>query len=818
MSHDPFWHVVYGDYEPKEESLREALCTLGNGYFATRGAFEDSDDDNIHYPGTYLPFGYNRLDTEISGRIITNEDLVNWPNWLVLKFRIDGGDWINIDQVRIISYEQKLDLQKGYLERYIHFEDNEKRETLLVTKRIVSMAHKHQAAIQWCITPRNWSGTITVHSALDGTVTNNGVARYRDLQSQHLKIIDTHRFNDGGISLEVETVQSKIRMAQSAKTIVEEEGVYVPVKRETVSSEGYIAQELKFPVHKNRPVNVEKIVAIFTSKDTAISDPLTESQTEVHRTESFKQLYEPHCTAWQEIWDRVDTEMDSEKDEDQLILRFHIFHLYQTASLNTIELDVGIPSRGWHGEAYRGHIFWDELFIFPTLNISSPELTRTLLMYRYRRLPEARCNATAKGYKGAMYPWQSGSNGREESQELHLNPQSGNWIPDNTFLQRHVNAAIVYNIWHYYQASNDHEFLVFYGAEMILDIAKFWASKAEWDADKHKYVINEVVGPDEYHTSYPHGDEPGINNNAYTNVMVIYVFKHALETLQLLDNRRKGELMRKLELTKEEIDRWENISRNIFIPFIGGSNIIAQFEGFEDLKELDWEKYHEKHGEILRLDRILESEGGDVNQYKAVKQADVIMLFYLFSSEELISLIRQVGYEFTAEDIPDNIDYYNKITSHGSTLSKVVFSWVLARSDRSKSWHNFQKALMSDFKDIQGGTTSEGIHLGAMAGTVDLIRRCYTGMEIRDNQLFFNPRLPKSLGFITFTFKYRSHWILLHLTAKELQLMCVGGWAPGAVKIGVLGKEFQLNGNKKVTVKYDGDLAKVIEEEKKEDS
>lgn len=811
---DPFWHVEYDEYVPEEQSLREALSTLGNGYFATRGALEETSDNQFHYPGTYLAGGYNRLETKIAGKVIENEDLVNWPNWMVLKFKPHGGEWFHIDKVKIIEYKQRLDVKKGVLERHILFEDRDKRRTLIESRRMVNMAYEHLAAIQWKLKPVNWSGTITVHSALDGTVINNGVERYSDLSSEHLKIISTDRFDEEGISLLVETKQSSIRMAQSAKTTAHIEGKLIPVERSTIEEDKYIAQELTFPVSENKEVTIEKTVALYTSRDNAISDPLNESKKAIHRADQFDVLAEAHCKAWAEIWKRVDTDMACENDEDQLILRLHIFHLYQTASYNTVELDVGIPSRGWHGEAYRGHILWDELFIFPLLNLSSPELTRALLMYRYRRLPEARYYARANGYEGAMYPWQSGSNGREESQEIHLNPVSGRWIPDNTHLQRHVNSAIVYNIWHYFQSSHDHEFLSFYGAEMILDIAKFWASKCEWDPEKERYVINGVVGPDEYHTSYPNSDNPGVNNNAYTNIMAVYVLKHALHTLELLDSRRHQELKERLQIDKEDIDRWEVIAKKMFIPFLEDGVIISQFEGFEGLRDLDWDKYHEEYGEILRLDRILESEEDDVNNYKAVKQADALMLFYLFSADELTDLINYAGYNFKSKYIPDNIKFYNKITSHGSTLSKLVFSWVMARSHRSQSWHNFRKALVSDFKDIQGGTTSEGIHLGAMAGTVDLIRRCYTGMEVRSDAIWFNPQLPDELEYITFRFKYRCHWILLHLTGNQLTLISDGGWAEEEIKVMIKSEEYHLKQGEKMVFKYSRRKVELTEQEK----
>lgn len=791
------WIVKYDQYNPKEESLRESLCALGNGYFVARGAAEESQAGSWHYPGTYLAGGYNRLETEIAGKVIENEDLVNWPNWLVLKFRIEDGEWISLENTKILDYKQELQLKKGVLMRKLLIEDNEQRQTQLISRRIVSMANPHLAAIQWKLKPMNWSGRVTVQGGLDGTVTNSGVERYQDLNGQHLEVLETGGFGEVGVYLKARTVQSEIVMAQAASLRAFGADSFF-AQRNTATSQNYIGHELQFPVQENKEVVVEKTIGIYTSRDKAISNPLLEAQNAVDRATSFDQLNDKHQQAWSSIWNQSDTILEDGNAKDQLLLRLHIFHLFQTCSMHSTGYDAGVPARGWHGEAYRGHILWDELFIFPFLNINVPVLTRSLLMYRYRRLPEARHAATAAGYQGAMFPWQSGSNGREESQHIHLNPQSGRWVPDDTFLQRHVNSAIAFNVWQYYQVTQDIEFLSFYGAEMLLDIAKFWASKAEFNKKKQRYEICKVVGPDEYHTAYPGAKEPGLHNNAYTNIMACWTFIHALKAVEILDEHRVRYLMAKLEIGHEDINRWDHISRNLFIPFVEDGKIIEQFEGFHSLKDLDWEKYHEKYGEILRLDRIMEKENDAVDNYKAVKQADVLMLFYLFSAGELRELFRHLGYDFDTRHIPDNIAYYQKVTSHGSTLSKLVYSWVLARSQREKSWHDFSKALVSDFEDIQGGTTSEGIHLGAMAGTVALIQRCYTGMEFRNEALKFHPQLPAEVKRIRFMLRYRDHNLLVDLTHKELKLKSNGGWNNG-IDVIVNNQQFRLRkGEEKV--------------------
>ena len=763
------WALEYAEWNPEKQPLREALCTLGNGHFATRGAADEACAGGPHYPGTYLAGGYNRLESEVAGRLIANEDLVNWPNWLLLTFRHQGGEWFDLGHIEVLAFHQTLDIREGVLRRTVRFRDAEGRESTLRSRRLIHITLENVAAIEWSLTPENWSGPIEIRSVLDGTVINDGVARYRDLESQHLRPLEQGRVGDDGIYLAVETVQSHLRMAQAARNHLYFDNGHRPAtERRTEDRPGWIGQTISCRCEEKRTLRVEKVVTIYTSHDRAISEPVEQACREVVRLPRFKELHQSHVLRWLHLWKRCDVNLGNEV-RAQSILRAHIFHLLQTVSVSTIDRDVGVPSRGLHGEAYRGHIFWDELFIFPYLNLRLPELTRTLLMYRYRRLPEARIAAHDAGYEGAMYPWQSGSDGREESQVVHLNPRSGRWIPDDTYRQRHVNAAIAYNVWQYYQATADCEFLAFYGAEMILEIARFWASMAHYNAGRDRFEIHEVVGPDEFHTHEPGRDQPGLRNNAYTNVFASWVLDCAGRVLDLLSEERRRELSEDLGLSDEDVVRWKRVAERMFVP-MHPDGIISQFEGYEQLEEFDWDGYRQKHGDIQRLDRILEAEGDDVNRYKASKQADVLMLFYLFSAEELQARFARMKYEFHSDWITKNIDYYNQRTSHGSTLSRVVHSWVLARSDRERSWRLFEHALDSDVADIQGGTTSEGIHLGAMAGTVDLVQRCYTGIEMRDDVLWINPCLPDRLSDVHFRLRYRNNWIAVELAPDKLRL------------------------------------------------
>ena len=790
------WTFVYQGFDPEKEGLREALCTLGNGYFATRGAAPESRADGVHYPGTYIAGGYNRLDSDVSGRTIENEDLVNWPNWLPLTFRIDGGDWFHPGQAELLEYVQELNLKTGELSRNIHCRDKEGRETKIRQRRIVHLLQPHLAAQLFEIEPLGWSGRIEVRTALDGQVTNAGVARYQSLSNKHLEPMEADQFAPDSMYLKVQSNQSRIQVAQAARTRVYRGDELLEPERSLEKEADCIAQVLTFDAASGETITVEKIVSLFTSLDQAISECGLEARRLTARPGRYADLAKSQQLAWKQLWRRFDIDVEltgpGSSGDIMRVIRLYILQLLQTVSPNTRNLDAGVPARGLHGEAYRGHIFWDELFIFPLLNIRIPEITRSLLHYRYRRLTEARYAARDAGYAGAMFPWQSGSDGREESQQLHLNPKSGRWVSDASSLQRHVNIAIAFNVWQYYQATDDLEFLSYYGAEMLLEIARFFGSICTYNEQLDRYEIHKVMGPDEYHEAYPGAEEPGLSNNAYTNVMAVWTLLRAKEVLYILPENRRRDLVEILDLREEELTQWEEISRKMRLVF-HEDGIISQFEGYGELQEFDWEGYRKKYGDIQRLDRILEAENDSPNHYKLSKQADVLMLFYLLSVDELRAIFERLGYPFDQDTILKNVEYYRQRTSHGSTLSRVVHSWVMVRSDREASWEHFLGALESDVADVQGGTTPEGIHTGAMAGTVDLIQRAYTGIELRDNVLWLSPRLPREIKNLRLNVVYRGFALHLHVD-KQTLVVDAEHSNMKSIMIGVAGKVYEFKG------------------------
>lgn len=748
------WSLTYHNYDPGREKTREALLAVGNGYFGTRGAMEESEACAANYPGTYMSGVYNRLISQVGDRDIENEDFVNVINWLPVNFRIEDEDWMDINKVDILDIKRVLHIENGVLYRRIKVRDQKGRETKIESRRMASIENPHLAALEYCITPLNYSAKITVCSGLHGDHINAGVSRYSELNQKHIEPVllgseENEQF------LVVRTTQSHTIIAAAARINVfeEDDRIYVHINKN--HSAGRSRIEFTHKLEHNATLRVNKMVALYNNLDKEI-DPEEEAKLACKKYKKFDDLLERSSLKWESIWDEIDVRIDGDRLAQKL-LRLHWYHLLVTTSPLNVKIDAGIPARGLHGEAYRGHIFWDELFILPVYNLHFPEVTKSILMYRFRRLDEARKYAGEYGYDGAMFPWQSGSSGREETQTLHLNPISGEWGPDHSSLQRHVSLAIAYNIWQYYHTTGDMNFMVEYGAELLFEICRFWASKSKLNRVTGRYEIIKVMGPDEFHEKYADSDEGGLKDNAYTNLMVAWLMKKANELLENMPVESREQVLQQIHLAEGEIERWNDIASRINLV-ISEDGIIAQYDGYFNLKELDFEAYRKKYGNIYRMDRLLKAEGLTPDEFKVAKQADTLMTFYNLNRQEVNRILERVGYQLPADYLMKNLNYYLARTSHGSTLSRVVHAMLANMTgDKKLSWELYFDALTSDFNDIQGGTTAEGIHAGVMAGTLWVALASYAGLDLQGEIPHFSPNLPAHWRQISFSFHFRGN-------------------------------------------------------------
>ena len=759
------WSIIFEHYAPEEEGTREALCVLGNGRFATRGATSIRlHDSEWHYPGTYAAGIYNRLSSVINGQQLEYEELVNLPSWLPIRISLGEQE---LGAGEVLDLRRELDLEHGLLRFHIRVRDTHGRVLCLDERRWVHMGSTHLAGQELTIAVENYSGPVRITLALDGSVENRNADEYIGLDRLHLERIETGGDGHEQSWLRARTRSSHIDIALAARqrVFVTDPLTRVPPKA-LPSREQQATISFEASLESGQTLTVEKLVALFTSRDAVCTEPLAQALHSLAAEQDFEALERSHKGVWRRLWQACLFEVPG-NDHVQTTLRLHMFHILQTLSPMAAQQVTGVPARGLHGENYHGHIFWDDLFVFPVLNLRWPELTRSLLLYRYHRLDEARHAAHAQGLRGALFPWRSASDGREVTDRLRRNPNDGRFIADHSHLQRHINAAIVYSVWYYVHVTGDLEFLYSYGAELILSIAQLWASVAELGSDG-RYHLCGVVGPDEFHDAYPKAVQPGIDDNAYTNVMAVWSLLRALDVLERLPETLLVPLLDQLGISADDRAHWEELTRKIAVPVQSNGKILDQFAGFEQLQPFDWEGYRARYDNIERLDNILAAEGDSVNRYQACKQADVLMLFYLFSEAELSALLERLDYQLGPDAYRENLDYYRARTSNGSTLDRVVHACLLTRLDPTCSWEMLTEALGSDLCDVQGGSTREGIHIGAMAGTIDIFQRAYLGLQIQLDRMCLAPRLPPELPELRLRIRFRMQWLLLHVTRNEL--------------------------------------------------
>ncbi|MCT1366440.1 beta-phosphoglucomutase family hydrolase [uncultured Kocuria sp.] len=798
---DDSWKLIFHGFDPKQEGHREALLTLANGYMGVRGCRPERSDDGIHYPGTYVAGLFNRVVSHINGRDLEHESMVNLPNFQFFDIRLRGGDWWSEGGMKPLDEITELDLRHGVLTRtctLIEVPDSESedpdhhlRRVKVTQRRLVSMADRHLAAMETTITPVGWSGRIHVRSGIDPNVTNNNVREYKDLARHHLVVDGSTTLPDETLVNVVRTNQSDHQVSVAQRTNVRA-AVNTRLERE-VRPGGIEMRRYRVNGEDGQSITFDTTTAMVTSRDAAIASSLLGAVETLNRSEGgFEGLYTAHEKAWSRLWARFAVDIDADVDT-MLALRLHIFHIVQTLSPNMELNDAGVTARGLHGEGYRGHIFWDEIFILPLITLRMPSVTRSLLQYRWNRLPAARHKAAEFGAQGAMFPWQSGSDGREETPVELYNPHSDRWMPDNSWRQFHVGLAIGFNAWQYYTATGDTDWLAQHGAELMIEISRFFSSLISYDEADERFHIEGAMGPDEYHDGYPGSvDGGGLKDNAYTNILAAWLFRHTSEIFDELPEHLAFQVASSNSVNEAELESWRHMASRLAVPF-NRDGTISQFDGYDDLQEIDWDHYRRKYGNIGRMDLILESEGDATNNYKLSKQADTLMLVYLFGQHGLKEELSLLGYDVSLAKIEETIAFYLPRTSNGSTLSRVVTASIMSRVDPRHSWSVYQDALMADLDDTQGGTTQEGIHLGAMCGTLDVVQRAYAGVQVLTDCIQLDPSMPEELRSVGFEVQYHGQLLDVFLDSTRIRVAARSERASD-VKVRIGGNDTVLRG------------------------
>jgi kojibiose phosphorylase len=413
------------------------------------------------------------------------------------------------------------------------------------------------------------------------------------------------------------------------------------------------------------------------------------------------------------------------------------------------------------GPGYKGHVFWDtEIYMLPFYIFTHPPSARALLMYRYHTLDGAREKARQMGYRGAMYAWESADTGAETTPPYVVLP-SGAIMPVLSGTQEHhISADVPYAVWQYWQATGDDGFLLQAGAEIVLETARFWASRVELGEDA-RYHIRRIVGPDEYHEN--------VEDNAYTNGMAQWALECGVETATLLAQRWPAQwraLRRRLELRQDELQRWSSVAREMYTGLDPHTGLFEQFRGFHALEPIDLTQYA---GRQVPMDVILGH--ARTQQVQIVKQADVLMLIYLLW-ERFTPAIRSA-----------NFLYYEPRTAHGSSLSPSIHALIAARlGDTATAMRYFHQAAAIDLGNNMGNA-SAGVHAAALGGLWQAIVFGFAGLAIGHDMIAFDPHLPAAWEALRFSLQFRGQSLCVSMQDAAVEISAEGS-RPLAVRVG----------------------------------
>ena len=727
---EPEWLITEESYEPLKNPFYETLFTLANGYVGVRGSLEQGSQNNLH--ATYFAGVFDATVDFFT-------ELANAPSWIGIKIIADGES-IDLEKGELLTYRRILDMKKGILTQLLRWKSETGKITRFESYRLVHLCHKHTALIKGIVVPENYSGTISIRGGLDGYTFNRGLGD--QLKIKHFKLTEYEDRNEDGVYLEMKTYTSAITVSMASKLKVN-----VPSHRDVEYNSDKITEVVTFDVENGKKYDFEKIVTFFTSREIERVKTAVLKELQIRFEQNSERLLQDHISAWNEKWDTTDVRIVGD-ELSQKSLRFNIFHLIQSANPN--DERVSIAAKALHGEGYRGHVFWDtDIFMVPFYIYTDPKAARALLMYRYHNLDAARKNAQINGYRGAQFPWESADTGEEvtpkEMGNLIRGYRGRVWTGEE---EHHIVADVAYVLDHYYLATGDDEFLTKYGVEIILETARFWVSRAEFDPQKQMYVINKVIGPDEYHEH--------VNNSVFTNFMARWNINRAFEyidqlKMSYLDVWRH--LKDKLGLENDELRTWKDVADRLYIPYDERTGLYEEFEGYFNLEDIVITEFTENNIPVIPWELARRA-----SETTLVKQADVILLQYILDSH------------FNQKSKKLNFNYYESRTTHSSSLSPSIHAIVSTEiGDCHKAYQYFLKAARIDLDDTSRNTV-EGIHAASLGGTWQAAINGFAGMRIRDGKLAFNPQLPEKWQKMEFKVKWRGETMNISVTNDELQV------------------------------------------------
>jgi kojibiose phosphorylase len=800
---DPGWSLVWEGFDPLRERDLESSMTIGNGYLGTRGSLEEGSKASV--PATLIAGVYGALPE--TGHL---PELVVAPNWLLFTIWVEG-EKLCLESGQMLEHRRTLDLRRGLLIREWLHQDANGRQTRFRSIRFASLADRHAVGMQIWVTPQNYSGQIKVESGIDGDVANadgpasGGALSY--LEPSISEAIESEDSDHAGVVFVMRTKETRprvqsIAIAMAAATRLEVNGIQAQelvIKRGVETSPLKAAETLEWEAALGVTYRLDKLVSIWTSRDLgklegAVSiqavpgldgrrphsgaprayseglDPkgrgvATRACSLLNRLQllGVEAIESQSEAVWDATWDDAQLAIEPSVPEEHAV-RFAMYHLAIAA--NPEDEHISISARTLSGMAYKGHVFWDtEIFMLPFFTFTHPRAARSLLMYRYWTLPGARGKARAYGYRGAMYAWESADLGTEVTPSEVALPTGGVVKVLSGAEEHHISADIPYAVWQYWLATGDDHFLESYGAEIVLECARFWASRVKEEADG-KFHIRKIVGPDEYHED--------VDDDAFTNAMAAWTLDCATRIARWMRDSHDNswaKLASRIRYDGSEEEIWSDTARRMYTGDDEHTALIEQFQSFYKLEQIDLAAFEPR---VAPMDILLGRER--IQRSQAIKQADVLMLFQLLPDR------------YSKGAMERNFTYYEPRTSHGSSLSPATHALLAARLGNSTTALRFLKLAADIDLGNSMGNSAGGVHGASCGGLWQALVFGFGGVQPGDDKLRLDPYLPPGWQNLRFTLIYRGRHLMVRIASEppEIEITMRRAEAPIDVTIGAV--------------------------------
>jgi alpha,alpha-trehalose phosphorylase len=741
------WNVIEKGFHPEFLAQLETMLALGNGYLGMRGCPEEGgpNAENTTLINGFYETSPIVYPEDAYGFAKTGQTIIGVTDSKIIKLFVDDEPfWL--PNANLLSYDRRLNMKSGTLDRKILWETPAGKQVLITSRRLVSFANRHVAAISYQVTLLNASASLVISSEMavnePSTVTGANDPRQTRFFAGRVLHPRASYAKDQRIVLCHATGKSHLSLACATDHSLE---TACPHTHKVAHTEDFGQVAYTIEALPDSPIRLTKYMVYHTSQTASVEELCGRAEWTMDRIvhQGFQQLLASQEQYLDDFWRRSDVRVKDVREdrtkrstvEIQQAIRFNLFHIFQASARAE---DAGVPAKGLTGQAYEGHYFWDsEIYVLPFLIYTSPRIAKNLLTFRYKMLPQARTRARQLGHRGAMFPWRTISG--EEASAYYAAGTA----------QYHINADIMYALRKYVQATGDEPFLQDCGAEMLVETARLWLSLGFYsEAKEGKFCINSVTGPDEYNTV--------VNNNAYTNLMARENLRYAAETIQCLETTYPDSynaLVQKTALEPSELKAWVQAAESMYVPYDEKLQIIPQDDSFLDREPWDFLNTPRDRYPLLLFYHPL-----NIYRKQVIKQADVVLAMFL------------LGNAFSAEAKKRNFEFYDPLTTGDSSLSSCVEAIIAAEvGDIDKAIRYGMAALLMDLADV-GGNVKDGCHIASMGGTWMMLTYGLGGMRDDDGPLSFWPRrAPEDNAILRFPVTYRGQMLEVEIGLEKVE-------------------------------------------------